>query len=118
MRPNKVGPKKKKNRGADTEYDRLVLESSKADWQEKAFALISANMLLAGFLMLPGLFLKLQKSQEVQHIIPGQILSHAIQNKYLLITASFAFAISVGVICWRWWVNRRKYYWLYGELFL
>lgn len=81
-------------------------------------ALFSSNMLLAGFLMLPGLFLKLQKLQEAQHIIPGQILSHAIQNKLLLIGACSTFATSVGIIGWLWRVNRQCYYWLYRELFL
>jgi hypothetical protein len=110
-----------KDKGPDSEYARAMWESSEgpeASWKHKGLALFSSNMLLAGFLVLPGLFLKSQKSQEAQHIIPGQILSHAIQNKLLLIVACSTFATGVGIIGWLWWVNRQRYYWLYNELFL
>ncbi|PGG97522.1 hypothetical protein AJ80_09691 [Polytolypa hystricis UAMH7299] len=108
---------------SDAQYVEMLLGLDYIPWAHNFLAGLSNWMLLAGYLVVPGTFTSLQKSDAVKDRLDGQgveqaLLLNAIQNPPLLLIACFLFSIGASGLIWLGWTYRTNYIWLVNRLFV
>lgn len=90
-----------------TRYMQMLLEVDYMPWMYKAIASIAHWTLLAGYLIVPGTFMALQKSGQVQDALAkddmGQAVLNTIQNPPLPAIACILFVASTAALGWLYW---------------
>lgn len=92
------------------------------DWRFNLSANAANWVLLAGYVIIPGTFTSLKKSNEVQDVLQkngaGRAALKTIQNPPLLVIA-FLFLITGGTMLgWLWVKFKDNYPWLINKIFL
>lgn len=80
----------------------------------------SVWILLAGYIVFPATFNKLQK-EEMDAKADSSLKQHAldtVRNVPLLYVAAFACGIGVLGCLWLWWEHRKNYVWVINRIFL
>lgn len=106
----------------ETRYVRMILEADKAPWQYNLLASGAHWVLLAGYLVVPGTFTSLQKSDTLHNTLSdneaGEIILKSIQNPPLLALASVFFVVGLGFLGWLYHDFRSNYIWLINRIFM
>jgi hypothetical protein len=100
----------------------MLLELQNIHWMYNSTASLANWMLLAGYLVIPGTFTSLQKSDSIVDKLSQdhaeKAILETIQNPPLVAIAWSLLSIGIGTICFlfnRW---RRNYLWLINRLFM
>lgn len=78
-------------------------------------------ILLAGYIVFPATFNKLQKDEDLDKEANSALKAHALEtvrNVPLLYVAAFACGIGVIGCLWLWWTHRKNYVWVINRIFL
>jgi hypothetical protein len=106
----------------ETEYVRMLLELQNIHWMYNFTASLANWMLLAGYLVIPGTFTSLQKSDSITDKLTQNDAENAIlktiQNPPLVAIAWFLLGIGMGVISFLFYRWRKNYLWLINRLFM
>jgi hypothetical protein len=106
----------------ETRYVRMILEADKAPWQYNLLASGAHWVLLAGYLVIPGTFTSLQKSDTVHNTLSdneaGEIILKSIQNPPLLALASVFFVVGLALLGRLYYEYRSNYIWLINRIFM
>lgn len=104
-----------------TRYMEMLLELDYIPLSHTFLASLFHWMLLAGYLVIPGMFKSLQKSDTIKHSLNGkgaeETVLHTIQNPPLLAIACSLLLIGVAGMSWLDWTWRHNYIWLINRLF-
>ncbi|KAL4960575.1 uncharacterized protein BDV14DRAFT_182293 [Aspergillus stella-maris] len=101
----------------ETAYVRMLLELQDIHWGYNALASFAGWTLLAGYLVIPGTFTSLQKSESLQENVGNAVLK-TIQNPPLVGIAWTFLTVgagTMGLLFYRW---RDNYLWLINRLFI
>jgi hypothetical protein len=106
----------------DTIYTKMLKEEAQMDWRFNLCANAANWVLLAGYVIIPGTFTSLKRSNEVQDVLQkngaGRVVLKTIQNPPLLVIA-FLFLITGGAMLgWLWIKFKNNYPWLINKIFL
>jgi hypothetical protein len=89
---------------SQTQYTEMLLEWGNIPLSDITCARIFPWLLLAGYMVLPGTFMSLQKSDAVQEGLTGngtkEMVLHTIQNPPLLAIACVFFLIGLVGMVW------------------
>lgn len=106
----------------ETRYVQMVVQSDEVIWEINALASASHWILLAGYLVVPGTFTSLKKSEgfgkTLEGSAAGNAVLNAIQNPPLLTTACFFFVIGLFIMILLGWKFRENYIWLMNRLLM
>ncbi|CAI7615478.1 unnamed protein product [Penicillium pancosmium] len=106
----------------ETRYIRMIVEADEVPWQYNMLASAAHWILLAGYLVVPGTFTSLQKSDTVSKDFmaseAGEIILDKIQNPPLLAIACFLFVTGLIIMAWLYWDHRDNYIWLINRIFM
>lgn len=106
----------------ESSYVRMILEADGVAWQDNALASTAHWILLAGYLVIPGTFTSLQKSDKIHNGLAeneaGKWILNTIQNPPLLATACVLFVSGLAIMAWLFWEFRRNYIWLINRIFM
>ncbi|KAJ5883440.1 uncharacterized protein N7473_010326 [Penicillium subrubescens] len=106
----------------ETRYVRMILEADKAPWQYNLLASGAHWVLLAGYLVIPGTFTSLQKSDTLHNTLSdneaGEIILKSIQNPPLLALASVFFVVGLALLGRLYYEYRSNYIWLINRIFM
>ncbi|EDP47926.1 conserved hypothetical protein [Aspergillus fumigatus A1163] len=106
----------------ETEYVRMLLELQDIHWLYNFMASLAAWMLLAGYLVIPGTFTSLQKSDTITNKVAQNEAEKAvlktIQNPPLVAIAWVLLSIGVATMSFLFYRWRRNYLWLISRLFM
>ncbi|KAH1863827.1 hypothetical protein KXW65_002879 [Aspergillus fumigatus] len=106
----------------ETEYVRMLLELQDIHWLYNFMASLAAWMLLAGYLVIPGTFTSLQKSDTITNKVAQNEAEKAvlktIQNPPLVAIAWVLLSIGVATMSFLFYRWRRNYLWLISRLFI
>lgn len=104
-----------------TRYMAMLLEVEYIPLSHKFLAGLFHWMLLAGYLVIPGTFTSLQKSDAIKSALNGsgveEAILHTIQNPPLLAIACSLLSVGVAGMIWLGWQWRHNYIWLLNYLF-
>ncbi|KAJ6168715.1 hypothetical protein N7497_001558 [Penicillium chrysogenum] len=99
----------------ESSYMRMIMEADEISWQDNVLASTAHWILLAGYLVIPGTFTSLQKSDTIHNGLAdneaGEWILNTIQNPPLLATACVLFVSGLAIMSWLFWEYR-------GELYL
>lgn len=105
-----------------TQYVRMIVEADQVPWQYNVLASAAHWVLLAGYLVMPGTYTSLQKSDAVHNGLAqneaGELILDTIQNPPLLVTACLFFTTGLAVMAWLSWEYRNNYIWLVNRVFV
>lgn len=105
-----------------TRYIRMIIDSDQLPWEYNIIASLAHWVLLAGYLVIPGTFTSLQKSDTLKHGLikdkTGEAILKTIQNPPLLATACLFFVIGCAIMSWLYWRFQNNYIWLVNKLFM
>jgi hypothetical protein len=100
----------------------MLLELDYIPWFYNTAASAAHWALLAGYLVIPGTFTSLQKSDFLTEGLEanraGKAVLSTIQNPPLLAIACFLMVLGSGIISWLTWERRENYIWLLNRLFM
>jgi hypothetical protein len=106
----------------ETRYVRMLLELDNIPWFYNTSASAAHWALLAGYLVIPGTFTSLQKSDFLTEGLEtnrtGKAILSTIQNPPLLAIACFLMVLGSVMISWLTWERRENYIWLINRLFM
>lgn len=106
----------------ESSYVRMILEADGIAWQDNVLASTAHWILLAGYLVIPGTFTSLQKSDTVRNDLAenktGEWILNTIQNPPLLAIACVLFISGLAIIGWLFWEYRGNYIWLINRIFM
>lgn len=106
----------------DTVYVQMLLDLDNIPWNHNFCAGLFNWILLAGYLIVPGTFTSLQKSNTIQNHLDQhgieQAILNTIQNPPLLFIASILFFFGAVGMLWLGRTWRNNYIWLINRLFL
>ncbi|KAJ5302307.1 hypothetical protein N7508_007170 [Penicillium antarcticum] len=106
----------------ESSYIRMILEADEIAWQYNILASAAHWILLAGYLVMPGTFTSLQKSDAVYNNLSeneaGELILSTIQNPPLLATAIVLFVAGLAIMGWLFWEYRGNYVWLINRIFM
>ncbi|GFG16466.1 conserved hypothetical protein [Aspergillus lentulus] len=106
----------------ETEYVRMLLELQDIHWLYNFMASLAAWMLLAGYLVIPGTFTSLQRSDTITNKMAQNDADKAvlktIQNPPLVAIAWVLLSIGVATMSFLFYRWRRNYLWLISRLFM
>ncbi|KAJ5600707.1 hypothetical protein N7450_001774 [Penicillium hetheringtonii] len=109
------------NSSARTQIDQLPYESFETPYYN-ILASAAHWILLAGYLVVPGIFTSLQKSDAVQDELmeskTGELILDTIQNPLFLATACFFFVAGLMIMAWLYHDYRGNYIWLINRIFI
>ncbi|PYH67054.1 uncharacterized protein BO88DRAFT_427248 [Aspergillus vadensis CBS 113365] len=94
-----------------TRYIEMLLEVDYMLWVYNIIASVAYWVLLAGYLVIPGIFIFLQKSEKLEQAL----ISNG--NLLFLVIACVFFAVGTMLLIWLCWTWRSNYIWLVGRLF-
>ncbi|KAL2801547.1 hypothetical protein BJX63DRAFT_417150 [Aspergillus granulosus] len=102
-------------------YIRMLLQVDHMPWIYNAMASVANWVLLSGYLVIPGTFTTLQKSQKVEQALvdnsAGKAILGSIQNPPLLAIACVLFAVGAMLLAWLFWEWRENYIWIANRIF-
>ncbi|KAI2866782.1 hypothetical protein CBS63078_11275 [Aspergillus niger] len=105
-----------------TRYIVMLLEVDHMPWVYNIIASVAHWVLLAGYLVKPGTFTTLQKSEKLEQALIGNGANKAVLNKIqnlpLLAIACVFFAVGTALLTWLCWKWRSNYIWLVGRVFM
>lgn len=91
-------------------------------WYLNLLAEFAHWALLAGYLVIPGTFTSLQKSDTLEESLgktkAGKVILNTIQNPPLVAIAVILFALGAVLIAWLFWERKANYIWLVNRLFM
>ncbi|OGM39399.1 hypothetical protein ABOM_012135 [Aspergillus bombycis] len=103
-------------------YLEMLVEVDNMWWVYNVAASAAHWVLLAGYLVVPGTFTSLEKSDEVKATLEGNRAGEAIlgtiQNPPLLVISCLSFAAGVLLFIWLGWEMRYNYIWLVSRIFM
>ena len=103
-------------------YLEMLVEVDNMWWVYNVVASAAHWVLLAGYLVVPGTFTSLKKSEEVKATLEGNRAGEAIlgtiQNPPLLVIACLSFAAGLLLLIWLGWEMRNNYIWLVSRIFM
>lgn len=106
----------------ETRYTRMLLESSDISWFNNFLADAANWVLLGGYLVIPGTFTSLQKSDALHKGLnkdeAGQAILNTIQHLPLLVITCSFFTLAIVIMVWLFWELRNNYIWLISRLFM
>ncbi|KAF7588274.1 hypothetical protein BBP40_005928 [Aspergillus hancockii] len=106
----------------NTRYLEMLVELDNMWWVYNLAASIAHWVLLAGYLVIPGTFTSLGRSNEVEKTLQGNGAGEAIlgtiQNPPLLVIACLFFAAGVLIFSWLYWEMKTNYIWLVSRIFM
>lgn len=106
----------------ESRYIRMIIEADEISWQHNVFASAAHWTLLAGYLVIPGTFTSLQKSDAIQSGLienkAGELILSTIQNPPLLVIACVFFFAGLLSMGWLFYKNRTNYIWLISRIFM
>ncbi|KAF4207310.1 hypothetical protein CNMCM8927_003584 [Aspergillus lentulus] len=106
----------------ETRYVRMLLELDYIPWFYNTSASAAHWALLAGYLVVPGTFTSLQKSDFLTEGLEtnrtGKAILSTIQNPPLLAIACFLMVLGSVMISWLTWERKENYIWLINRLFI
>lgn len=107
---------------AQTRYTGMLLNLDTIPWSHNLLASFSTWILLAGFLIVPGTFTSIEKSQVLQehakeNAIAEKILDEVKHASLLYIAFTCCLLGSSGLL-WLWWRWRTNYVWLINKIFM
>lgn len=107
-------------RSIETRYEQMLLDE--APWYLNLVAEFAHWALLAGYLVIPGTFTSLQKSDALEKSLDkteaGKVILNTIQNPPLVAIAVFLFALGAMLTAWLFWERKNNYIWLINRLFM
>lgn len=105
---------------ARTRYIDMLLGLDHVSPIHNILASASVWILLAGYLVFPATFNKLQKEtfDEKADTDLKQTALNTVRNVPLLYVAAFACGVGVMGCLWLWWKHRRNYVWVINRIFL
>jgi hypothetical protein len=93
-------------------------EKREAPKLDNLFAAIFSWLTLAGFIVLPGTFTSLAKSESLGDSKGGIVVQDAVRNIPLLAVAVVCCLAGTIGSCWFWWKWRQNYVWLVARIFM
>jgi hypothetical protein len=105
---------------ARTRYIDMLLGLDHVSPLHNILASLSVWILLAGYIVFPATFSKLQKG-ELDDKANTSIERHAlntVRNVPLLYVAAFACGLGVLGCLWLWWAHRKNYVWVINRIFM
>lgn len=103
-------------------YVRMIVEADEIPWQDNILASTAHWILLAGYLVIPGTFTSLQKSNTIHNGLAeneaGEWILNTIQNPPLLATACILFVSGLAIMGWLFWEYRGNFIWLINRIFM
>jgi hypothetical protein len=105
---------------ARTRYIDMLLGLDHVSPLHNILASLSVWILLAGYIVFPATFSKLQKG-ELDDKANTSIEKHAlntVRNVPLLYVAAFACGLGVLGCLWLWWAHRKNYVWVINRIFM
>ncbi|KAJ6070723.1 hypothetical protein N7467_012042 [Penicillium canescens] len=106
----------------ETRYVRMIVESDEIPWKYNVLASAANWTLLAGYLVVPGTFTSLQKSDtlsdDLANNVAGDALLNTIQNPPLLAISCLFFVLGSVLIGWLFLEYKGNYIWLTNRLFI
>ncbi|OQD97744.1 hypothetical protein PENSOL_c011G00951 [Penicillium solitum] len=106
----------------ESSYVRMILEEDGIAWQDNFLASTAHWILLAGYLVIPGTFTSLQKSDTIHNGLAenetGEWILNTIQNPPLLAIACVLFISGLAIMGWLFWEYRGNYIWLINRIFI
>lgn len=107
-------------RSMETRYEKMLLEE--VPWYLNLLAEFTHWMLLAGYLVIPGMFTLLQKSESLEKNLgkteAGKAIVNTIKNPPLVAIAVFLFVLGAVLTVWLFWKQKHNYIWLVNRLFM
>ncbi|KAK5677002.1 hypothetical protein LTS12_029477, partial [Elasticomyces elasticus] len=104
----------------ETQYEQMLLDE--VPWYLNLLAEFAHWALLAGYLVIPGTFTSLQKSDTLEESLgktkAGKVILNTIQNPPLVAIAVILFALGAVLIAWLFWERKANYIWLVNRLFI
>jgi hypothetical protein len=105
---------------ARTRYIDMLLGLDHVSPFHNILASLSVWILLAGYIVFPATFNKLQKDKyddKAKSELEQQALD-TVRNVPLLYVAAFACGLGVSGCLWLWWQHRKNYVWVINRIFL
>jgi hypothetical protein len=106
----------------ETEYVRMLLELQNIHWMYNGAASLATWLLLAGYLVIPGTFTSLQKSDSIEDSLSQNqgenVILKTIQNPPLVAIAWSLLTIGIGILSVLFYRWRGNYLWLINRLFM
>ncbi|KAJ5120838.1 uncharacterized protein N7515_010226 [Penicillium bovifimosum] len=106
----------------ESSYVRMIVEADEIAWQDNILASAAHWILLAGYLVVPGTFTSLQKSDTIHTGLAqneaGEWILNTIQNPPLLATACVLFVSGLTIMGWLFREYRGNYIWLINRIFI
>lgn len=106
-------------RSIETRYEQMLLDD--VPWFLNLLAAFAHWTLLAGYLVIPGTFTSLQKSDTLKKSLDkteaGKTILHTIQNPPLVAISMFLLVLGTVLTAWLFWERRHNYIWLVNRLF-
>ncbi|KAL3449658.1 hypothetical protein BJX65DRAFT_316913 [Aspergillus insuetus] len=103
-----------------TEYMHMLLDLDYIPWYYNVISSITNWVLLAGYLVIPGTFTSLQKSDLLNDDLStnetGQAIVASIQNPPILAIACAFLVMGLTGMVWLFWKRRDNYIWLINRL--
>lgn len=110
------------NLTVETEYMLMVLELENIHWSYNFLSSFASWVLLAGYLVIPGTFTTLQKSENLKSGLrdgrTGRAILSTIQNPPLVAIACSFLSIGASIMVYLFFRWRHNYFWLINRLFL
>lgn len=107
-------------RSIETRYEQMFLDE--VPWYLNLVAEFAHWALLAGYLVIPGTFTSLQKSDALEKSLDkteaGKAILNTIQNPPLVAIAVFLFVLGAVLTAWLFWERKNNYIWLINRLFM
>ncbi|KAL4745865.1 uncharacterized protein BDW70DRAFT_166201 [Aspergillus foveolatus] len=105
-----------------TEYMQMLLDLDYIPWYYNLASSTANWVLLAGYLVIPGTFTSLQKSDTLNDSLSktktGQAIIATVQNPPLLVIACTFLVVGAACMAWLFWERRDNYIWLVNRLFI
>lgn len=106
----------------ETPYVRMIVEADEIAWEYNILASGANWVLLAGYLVVPGTFTSLQKSNTVNDSLSkntaGSAILNTIQNPPLLAISCVLFVLGTAIMGWLFNRHSTNYIWLANRLFM
>lgn len=106
----------------ESRYVRMIIEADEISWQHNVLASAAHWTLLAGYLVIPGTFTSLQKSDAIQNGLTknkaGDLILNTIQNPPLLAMACVFFSVGLLSMGWLFYKYRANYIWLINRILM
>ncbi|KAH1607625.1 hypothetical protein KXX21_005130 [Aspergillus fumigatus] len=103
-------------------YVQMLLDVDHMPWIYNVIASVAQWILLAGYLVVPGTFTSLQRSNKIEQALgdngTGTAILGTIQNPPLLAIACVLFTIGAALLAWLYWEWRENYIWLVSRIFI